>query len=511
MDTMIDILLVTARCLTLEIRNGQAYRSRIAHVFWLNGVPWRRSWDNVVRLTGLVPGQHYRVDVFSGGERQVLNFSTPAETWRLDVRAFGAVGDGAHDDTSAMQAAIMACPAGGTVVLPAGNWLSGPLFLKSDMHLHLMRDACLLGHPDIARWPLLPAVLQSESGTQVLGSWEGQPASCHASLINALGVQNVLIDGEGSVDGNASFQTWWSRPKTPFLGWRPRTILLANCSDIHVSGIRLRNSPSWTLHALRSKLLVFSCLDIQAPVDSPNTDGINPESCEQVRIAGVRISTGDDCIAIKSGKPGPHGTPPPSRAIRISNCLLERGHGAVVIGSETAGGVYDVLAEDCVFDGTDRGLRIKTRRGRGRAAVIDGIELRNVRMRRVGTAFVVNSFYFCDPDGRAPHVGDRRALPVDDGTPTVRNLRLVNVDCDEVAHAGIYVLGLPEHPVQDISVRNLRIRFDALAEPGCPDMAEGIEPMQAIGIHLLNVRGFRIQGLDMQGQQGEAMTLENVA
>ena len=191
--------------------------------------------------------------------------------------------------------------------------------------------------------------------------------------------------------------------------------------------------------------------------------------------------------------------------------VAQRGHGAVVIGSECAGGVYDVLAEDSIFDGTDRGLRIKTRRGRGRAAIVDGIELRNVRMRGVGSAFVVNSFYWCDPDGRAPQVGDRAARPVDDGTPTVRNLRLVDVDCDRTAHAGVYVLGLPEQPVENISIRNLKLRFDADAEPGCPDMAESIRPVRALGIHLANVRGVQIHGLDMQGQEGDAVSGENVA
>ena len=511
MGTVIDILLITARSVTLEIRNGQPWQSRQAHVLWVDGVPTRRSWHNVITLTGLQPGRSHRVEVFSGGERQVLNLRTPEEQWRLDVRAFGAVGDGIHDDTAALQAAIMACPVGGSVVLPKGDWLSGPLFLKSDMNLHLDHGACLLGHPDIGRWPLLPAVLQSASGEIVLGSWEGQPASCHASLINALGVERLLIDGDGVIDGNATFDTWWSRPKTPFLGWRPRTVLIANSRDVQIAGISLRNSPSWTLHALRSRQLSLIGVQIDAPAESPNTDGIDIESCENVHIAGVRISTGDDCIAIKSGKPGPHGTPPPSRSVRISNCLLERGHGAVVIGSETAGGVYDVLAEDCLFVGTDRGLRIKTRRGRGRAAGVDGIELRNVCMRRVGTAFVVNSFYFCDPDGRAPHVGDRRALAVDEGTPTVRNLRLLNVDCEDIGHAGVYILGLPEQPVQGISIRNLRLRFDADAEAGYPDMAEGIEPVHALGVLLTNVRGFSMQGLDMQGQQGEEMIKDNVA
>jgi len=510
MATAIDILAVGARSLTLEIRNGSSYRSAEPHVFWLDGVPWRRDWLNVVTLGGLSPGRLYRVDVYSGSEHQVLQLRTLDEPCLVDVREFGAMGDGTHDDTAALQAAIMACPVAGTVLLPAGTWLSGPLFLKSDMQLHLVRGACLLGHPDIDRWPLLPALLRSSQGDQVLGSWEGQPARCHASLVNALGAERLCIEGEGSIDGNARFDTWWSRPKTPFLGWRPRTLLLANCRDVQVIGIALRNSPSWTLHALRSRQLMLAGLRIDAPPDSPNTDGIDIESCEHVRIAGARISTGDDCIAIKSGKPGPQGTPPPSRGIRIGNCLLQRGHGAVVIGSETAGGIHDVLAEHCRFEGTDRGLRVKTRRGRGRAAVIDGVALRDVDMDQVGTAFVVNSFYHCDPDGRAPHVGDRRALPVDEGTPSVRNLSLSNVRCERTAHAGIYVLGLPEQPVENIRIRNFRLRFDPDATPACPDMAEGIEPVLGLGVFLANVRGLSIEGLDMQGEQGIPISKENV-
>ena len=185
------------------------------------------------------------------------------------------------------------------------------------------------------------------------------------------------IDGEGMIDGNASFDTWWSRPKTPFAGWRPRLVLVANSSNVVLSRAYAcatrRRGPC--MRCARSDLR-FLRLRVEAPVDSPNTDGINPESCARVRIAGVHVSTGDDCVAIKSGKPGPEGDPPPTRDVLVSNCLMENGHGAVVLGSEMAGGIYDVTARDCVFLGTDRGFRIKTRRGRGKAAVIDGARLR---------------------------------------------------------------------------------------------------------------------------------------
>lgn len=507
----VEVLLTTARRATLEVRCGQPWQARDGHVFELDGQPVLRSPDNVVTLDGLEPERSYRLAVFSGGQRQLLNLHTTAEPWRLDVRDFGAFGDGVHDDTAALQAALSACPAGGTVVIGAGTFLSGPLFIAGDTHLHLARDAVLLGHPAIDRWPLLPAQVAAADGARprVLGSWEGRPAACHASLLNVLGGQRVLIDGDGCIDANASFETWWSRPKAPFAGWRPRAILLAHAREVAIEGIAVRNAPSWTVHALRSRELLFARLRISAPPDSPNTDGIDPESCERVRIAGCRIDTGDDCVAIKSGKPGPDGVPPPTRQVDISNCLMESGHGAVVIGSETAGGVYDVRAVDCLFRGTDRGLRIKTRRGRGRAAIVDGVHLENVRMDGVGTPLSINSFYWCDPDGREPHVGDRRARPVDDGTPSLRRISLRNVQCTGVAHAAAHVLGLPEQPIEDLRIDGLSVRYEALAQPGHPDMAEGIAAVARAGAHFENVRGLVLDRLDIEGADGPELVREN--
>ena len=509
---LIEILHTSDDRVTIEVNNGQPYRSREQHVFSLDGRPVLRSIDNVVTLTGLDAGRDYVLTVASDGQTAGAAFRTDAARARLDVREFGAVGDGIHDDTAALQAALSCCPPNGTVVVPAGRYLSGPLFVHSSTRLHLEYDATVLGSPVIADWPLLPGTIADPAGGPdvVLGSWEGRPATCHASLVNIIGAHDVLIDGEGTIDGNASFDTWWSRPKSPFAGWRPRLLLIANSERVVVEGVRLCNSPAWTLHALRSRDLRFLRLRVDAPVDSPNTDGINPESCENVRITGVHVSTGDDCIAIKSGKPGPEGAPPPTRGVLVSNCLMEDGHGAVVIGSETAGGVYDVVARDCVFRGTDRGFRIKTRRGRGKAAIIDGARLSNVRMENVGTPFVVNSFYFCDPDGREPQVGDRRPHPVDDSTPSVRNLSLRDIDCIATGHAAVYVLGLPERPVQGLHIENFRVRYADDAVPGFPDMAEGIEASRHVGLHLVNVRGLSLVGIDVAGESGPPVYLENV-
>src|SRR6185295_14380302 len=207
---------------------------------------------------------------------------------------------------------------------------SAPLFLKSGVDLLLEKGAHLIGHPDIARWPVIPARVRVNGSEQVLGTWEGEAMDMHASLLTGINVENVAITGEGVIDANASLATWWSRPKSPFKGWRPRTVFFARAKNVAIEGVTVRNSPSWTLHPFRSKGITIANIKIEAPFDSPNTDGINPDSCEDVRIVGVHFSTGDDCISIKSGKISlAKVEPAPTRRVRISNCLMENGHGAV--------------------------------------------------------------------------------------------------------------------------------------------------------------------------------------
>lgn len=505
-------LATTGRSATFEILNEHAWQVPLPYQIVLNDQAIGETARNVFSLQDLTAGTDYRLALRSANAQCELRFATAKERFRLDIRAFGAVGDGVTDNTTAIQAALSACPSGGVVEIPAGEWLSAPLFLKSGIDVYLAAGARLIGHPDIGRWPVLPGVIAGSHAEpdDYLGTWEGHPQDCHAALINGIGVHDVRIHGAGCIDGNASFRTWWSRPKEPFAGWRPRAVYWWRASRISMTGVTVRNSPSWTVHALFCRDLTFAELKIESPEDSPNTDGIVPESCENVRIAGVRISTGDDCVAIKSGKAWiAERMACSTRNVEISNCLMELGHGAVVIGSEMAGGVYNIAIRNCIFSGTERGLRIKTRRGRG--AIVDGVRLDNVIMRRVGTPFVVNSFYFCDPDGRAPHVGDRRALPVDSGTPTLRHISLSDVDCSEISHSAGYVLGLPELPLEGLTMRRYRVRFDPDASPGFPDRAESIGEVVQSGLYVCNVRGLVLEDVDIAGSIGPSIARENVA
>jgi len=504
----LEPILVTPRSACFELSNGECYRSPEPHEALLDGRTVWRGRENVFTLNDLRPHTAYQLLVRSGGEERSAEFRTATEGPTIEPRAFGGVGDGRADDTSALQRAIDACPAGGRVFIPEGDWLTAPLFLQSDMDLQLARGARLLGHPDIEKWPVLPALREGE----VLATWEGEALPSHAGLITGIGLQNVRIYGEGVIDGNASRETWWSRPKAMFAGWRPRTVHLIRCQNIAIEGVTLCNSPSWTLHPFRCKQLTVARIKVDAPMTSPNTDGIDPECCEDVRIVGVHISTGDDCIAIKSGKISlARLGPVPTRRVRISSSLMQDGHGAIVIGSEMACGVYDVVARDCLFVGTDRGLRLKTRRGRGKDAIVDGIHLQNVRMDKVGTPFVINSFYWCDPDGKAPHVGDRRPHPVDAGTPSLRNISLVDVVSTRVQHSAGYVLGLPEQPPENLRVQNYRVVFDPQATPGEPDMAEGIVAVAREGFRLLNVRGLALENVQIEGADGPDFIKDNVS
>lgn len=188
----------------------------------------------------------------------------------------------------------------------------------------------------------------------------------------------------------------------------PASVFLKPLSECDTLWCNFQEQSVLDTASVFSDNLKFYGLTINNPSDSPNTDGLDPESCKNVDIVGVKFSLGDDCIAVKSGKiymGKKYRTP--SENIHIRQCLMENGHGAVTVGSEMAGGVKNLVVEECRFYDTDRGLRIKTRRGRGKDAVLDQIIFRKIDMDQVMTPFVINCFYFCDPDGKTEFVQSR--------------------------------------------------------------------------------------------------------
>ena len=196
----------------------------------------------------------------------------------------------------------------------------------------------------------------------------------------------------------------------------------------------------------------------------------------------MAFTVGDDCIAIKAGKRGPGQVDhlSPTKRVRVRHCLMQKGHGAVVLGSEMSGGIEDVLIEAFDFDGTDRGLRIKTRRGRG--GMVQDVTFSDVVMEAVPVPLAINAFYFCDPDGKSDAVQSRGLALVDETTPRISGITFQNVTATRVAYAAAAVLGLPEAEVRDVVLTNYRVSFDPAAEPGVPLMACEVEPVRHEGV-----------------------------
>ncbi len=500
------LLFVSARSASVLLEGEGDYFLSVPVSLSLNGAPLGEERRSVVSLFDLLPETDYVLSLSSPEREETLSFRTGAESVSLDVRRFGALGDGARDDTPSLQAAILCCPEGGRVLVPAGNYLTGPLFLKSHITLELQKGATLSLLTDRNRFPILPGQTYAAGGDAdfLLGSWEGNPLDTFGSALTGVGVKDVRIVGEGVVDGRASEGDWWIDLKKKRLAWRGHLLYLKDCEDITVQGITFRNSPCWNLHPAFSKNLSFINISVEAPAVSPNTDGFDPQSCENVRLLGARFSVGDDCVAIKSGKIWQGAKyHVPCRDVEIAWCAMLDGHGGVTIGSEMAGGVLGVRVHHCWMRGNDRGLRIKTRRGRGKNAVVDNIRFEDVRMEGVKVPLVVNSMYFCDPDGHSEWVRSREKWPVDDTTPTLGEIVFERVNASACRACVGYVLGLPERPVQSLTLRDCRFSFLPGADPMVPAMAEGVPEVHNRGLMAAWVDRLTVEGVVMEGIEGD--------
>ena len=410
----------------------------------------------------------------------------------FNVRDFGAVGDGRTLVTAAIQSAIDACAkaGGGKVFVPAGNYLTGPLFLRSNLELELHSGAVLLGSRQVSDYP------------SIEGRWEGLERTVFASLLTGLDLENVAITGNGVLDGQgaiwreAHHETEELRKKMGLTGrepenpagsplrWpRPRMINLYRCRNVRISGLLLRDCPSWNVHPVSCENVRIDGLSIVNPRDSANTDGIDPDSCRNVRISDCYISTGDDCIILKSGYKHIPGKPfQPTENVVVTNCVFGEGHCGVGVGSETAGGIRNVAISNCVCEGTRRGLYIKTARGRG--SVIENIQAVNFAMRNIeNTAVAVNMFY--SPADR------ERSAPLDETTPAIRNIRISDVTVSGAARSIVFE-GLPERPIEGLSLRNVAV------------------DSSSNGVLCSQVHGLTLENIEVTCDQGPAMEIADV-
>jgi len=420
-----------------------------------------------------------------------------------DVRDFGAAGDGSTLDTQAIQSAIDACGAaiGGTVHFRPGAYVTGSLFLRSHVTLDLEAGAVLLGSEDPADYPIIRS------------RWEGVDQETHAPLIGGCRLEGIAVVGRGTVDGRGAL--WWQSFRdggdtgesavSPYP--RPRLISFVDCRDVLIDGVTLIRSPSWTVNPVRCHNVTIDKVTILNPADSPNTDGINPDSCRNVHISNCHIDVGDDCIALKSGTEAEDiDKRAPCENVTITNCTMLHGHGGVVIGSEMSGGVRNVVISNCIFEGTDRGIRLKSRRGRG--GVVEDIRATNIIMVGVLCPFTVNLYYACGAWGNKM-VADKQPHVVTEGTPRFRRIYLSHVTARDAKLAAGFVYGLPEMPVEEVSLDDVSISMAHDAEPGYPEMADDMELMQRAGLYVRHVRGLRLQGVEITGQQGPALLLRD--
>jgi polygalacturonase len=378
-----------------------------------------------------------------------------------NVLTYGAKNDSSKIATKPIAAAIAAASkkGGGTIYFPAGKYLTGPIHLKSN--ITLLIDAGAELHFSDKFDDYLPMV---ES------RYEGVDVTSFSPLIYAYKAENIAITGRGLINGHG--KKWWDfvegyKQDQPRSKWqymfdslnknillpddprqmkrgflRPPFIQPMYCKNVLIEGITIVNSPFWTVNPEFCENVVVNAVTINNP-PSPNTDGINPESCKYVRISNCHISVGDDCITIKSGKDLPGRTKAmPAENYTITNCTMLRGHGGVVIGSEMSGGVKKITISNCVFDGTDRGIRIKTARGRG--GVVEEIRVDNIIMKNIRDQAIVLDMQYARTD----------PAPVSEKTPQLRNIHLSNITAE--TNEAIFINGIEEMPVEDISFNDMQ-------------------------------------------------------
>ena len=348
------------------------------------------------------------------------------------IAQYGAKGDADTDCTQAFQRAIDACnqAGGGRVVVPEGIYLSGAIHLKSNVNLHLEEGAIISFFTNTDHY--LPVVYTRFEGTECMN---------FSPLVYAIEQENIAITGKGTLNGNGGKQNWWQWSRSGKSnkdkimlremgekdvpvekriygqGYQlsPSMIQPYRCKNILIEGVTIKNSPMWHIHPVLSENITVRNVTVVG--HGPNNDGCNPESCKNVLIEGCYFDTGDDCIAIKSGRNNDgRRVNVASENIIIRNCTMKDGHGGVVIGSEISGSARNIFAEDCIMDSPnlDRGLRIKTNSVRG--GVVENIYMRNVTMRQVKEAPLRINYHYQE--------GDKGDFP-----PTVRNVFMTNVHC----------------------------------------------------------------------------------
>jgi polygalacturonase len=387
------------------------------------------------------------------------------------ITKFGAVAGGTTDSTEAIRKAIEACSkaGGGRVVVPAGTFLTGAIHLRSNVNLHVSNGATLKFSQDPKAY--LPLVFSR---------WEGMELMNYSPLIYAFEQKNIAVTGTGTLDGQGDNAHWWPWKGQERYGWkrgdvdqkkarksleemtergtpvaerifgeghylRPQFIQPYRCQNVLIEGVTIKNSPMWEIHPVLCKNVIVRKVNIVT--HGPNNDGCDPESCTDVLIEDCLFDTGDDCIAIKSGRNADgRRLNVPSQNIVIRNCTMKEGHGGITVGSEISGGVRGVFAENCRLDSPnlDHALRVKNNAMRG--GLLENLYFRNIQVGQVAHAVITIDFNY-EEGARGKH------------TPVVRNFVVENLksgrskfalDVQGFAAAPIYGLRLKDCTFENV-------------------------------------------------------------
>lgn len=451
----------------------------------------------------------------------------------LSLIEAGGVGDGYTLNTKAFEKAIstLAARGGGTVVVPFGVWLTGPIVLQSNIRLHLEEGSIILFTPDKDAYPLIET------------SFEGLTTMRCQSPISGKNLTNIAITGKGAINGSGDAwrpvkrgkvtDSHWKRlldsggvmknkdywfpsagalkgdqlsesnlnvPRNPMTqaDWmeirdflRPVMVSLQECKNVFLQGVLFENSPSWNIHPLMCENIIIDGVFVRNPSYSQNGDGIDLESCKNALIVNSVLDVGDDAICIKSGKDEEgRRRGRPTENVLVDNCRVFKGHGGFVVGSEMSGGVKNVSVTNCSFIGTNIGLRFKSTRGRG--GVVENIYVHNVSMYNiVNEAFLFDLYYM--------NGATSSGVPVaDETTPVFRNIFVKDIVANQAGKA-MFFNGLPEMNISNIVVEN---SFFTTQEGAVLSESDGVQftnvrinPSEGPAIKLNNVKNFKSKGL----------------
>lgn len=495
-----NILLITPTSVTIELDNNDVYFTHEYEVY-LNDEYVLTSNKNVFSLYNLSSNNEYVLVVKSSDALKKITFKT------LDLKPVILKPSNMDDNTKELQTAIDKLLPDEYLELD-GTFRVVSIFLKDNIVINLKKGTTLLGSTNREEFPILKSneFLKSKP----LGTWEGRAEDSFSSIITGLGKKNVIIYGEGIVDCNSQNSDWWIDHRKLRIARRPKGIFLHTCTNIVLEGITVCNTPSWNQHPFYSNNISYYNLKLINPPNSPTTDGCDPESCDNVKIIGCYISVGDDCIAIKSGKidfAKEYKTP--SSNIIVRNCFMEKGHAGVTLGSENSGGIQDVFVSKCYFKSTDRGLRIKSQRGRGNLAIIKNISFNNIIMDSVKTGFVINAFYKAGND-----VDDYRFIrdyiEPSDITPTFKSFAFDNILCKNIEYGVGFFLGLPESMIEEVKLENVTVSFNYESDAGECAMTSWHEKFKNVGFVVENVKKLILKNVNYLNEPSEKYILRNV-